>query len=133
MLLTVGGGFVLVVDDNESHCYAMQRILETAGYDVAVSHTGADAVAITLALAPDAVLLDINLPDMNGIEVCRRLRANSKSHVVPVIFHSATHATDVWRTRAEAVGATEFLTYPIEREHLLTVIAGVVAKRRTRR
>lgn len=108
-------------------------MLEAAGYDVAIAHTGIDAVSVAMALAPDVILLDINLPDMNGVEVCRRLRANSKTFSIPVIFHSATHATDVWRARAEAVGATEFLTYPIEREHILTVIAGVVAKGRSRK
>jgi CheY-like chemotaxis protein len=126
-------GFVLVVDDNEAHCYAMKKMLERAHYDVATAHTGSEAFAIASGLLPDIVLLDINLPDMNGVEVCRRIRSHSKTSHLPVIFHSATHATDEWRQRAESVGATDFLTYPIEPAHLLMVIEGALAGGRNRR
>jgi CheY-like chemotaxis protein len=125
--------FVLVVDDNEAHCYAMERMLVSAGYDVATAHTGSEAFGIASGLLPDIVLLDINLPDMNGIEVCRRIHGNAKTAELPIIFHSATHATDEWRHRAESVGARDFLTFPIEPEHLLMVIEGALAEGRKKR
>ena|SRR5512133_2860568 len=125
--------FVLVVDDNEPHCYAMKKMLERAGYDVATAHTGSEAFSIASGLIPDIILLDINLPDMNGIEVCRRIRAHARTSKLPVIFHSATHATDEWRHRAESVGASDFLTFPIEPAHLLMVIEGALAGGRKRR
>lgn len=120
---------ILAVDDNEIHCYAMVKILENAGYNVLHTSSGSTALTMTFEHRPDAVLLDINLPDVNGFEVCTRLKADPETRNIPVIFHTASDATSGAQVHAEMVGAAAFLTYPIYSEHLLTVLKGTLAKK----
>lgn len=119
---------VLCVDDNEVHCYTLVRTLEHAGYNVLHAGTGTKALTLVLEHKPDAILLDINLPDVNGFEVCTRLKANPETSHIPVVFHTASHATAGAKNHAEMVGAAAFLTYPIHPEHLLVVLSGALAK-----
>jgi len=119
---------VLAVDDNEAHCYALRRILEHAGYEVFHAGNGAEALEIALREKPEVVLLDINMPGLNGYEVCSRLKADQSTSKTAVIFHTATDATSQARSYAETVGASAFLTYPINTDHLLSVVQGAVAR-----
>lgn len=119
---------ILAVDDNEIQSYTMGKILENAGYRVLHASTGSQALMMTLEHRPEAVLLDINLPDVNGFEVCFRLKADPQTRDIPVIFHTATHGTAEAKFHAEMVGSAAFLTYPIKPEHLLTVVKGSLAK-----
>ena len=119
---------ILAVDDNEAHLYALGRILENAGHEVFAASTGAATLEIAGRELPQIVLLDINLPDMSGFEVCQRLKADARTNRSAIIFHTATHATSVARSQAESVGASSVLTYPINAEHLLSVIEGSAAR-----
>ena len=119
---------VLAVDDDEIHCYTLVRMLEHAGYHVIHAGTGNKALMMTFEHNPDAILLDINLPDVNGFEVCSRLKADPKTKDIPIIFHTATNATAGAKSHAELVGASAFLTYPIYVEDLLMVLSGTLAK-----
>ena len=120
---------IVVVDDNEVHAYAMRKLLEDAGYSVLEAHTGDHAVQLTKQHSPDLLLLDINLPDINGFEVCRQVREWSKN-VPAIVFHTATSANETSHQRAMALGATAFLTYPVSREQLLLVILTSIARSR---
>jgi PAS domain S-box-containing protein len=108
------------VDDNPAALYATTRVLRSAGYEVLQATTGSAA----LAAAPqaDLIVLDINLPDMDGFEVCRRLRANSTTAQLPVLHLSATftHAQD-FELGLEA-GADSYLTRPVEPLVLLATV-----------
>jgi CheY-like chemotaxis protein len=115
---------VLLVDDNQTHRYSLGRHLEESGFDVLQAPTGSEALGIAALHRPDAVLLDINLPDMSGFDVCERLKNDPQTESVPVIFHSATHDTQSARARAMDLGAVSFLSYPITIEHLITVLQG---------
>jgi len=119
---------VLAVDDDQIHCYTLVKILKRAGYHVIHAATGTKAITMTVAHRPDAVLLDVNLPDVNGFEVCSRLKADPETRDIPVIFHTASNATAAAKNHAELIGAAAFLTYPILTEHLLTVLSGALAK-----
>lgn len=119
---------ILAVDDNEIQAYTLVKTLEHAGYHVLQAGTGSKALSLSLEHKPDAILLDINLPDVNGFEVCARLKANAETSHIPVIFHTATHATALAKNHAELVGAAAFLTYPIYVDHLLVVLRGTLAK-----
>jgi|WetSurMetagenome_2_1015567.scaffolds.fasta_scaffold816763_2 CheY-like chemotaxis protein len=119
---------ILAVDDNRIHCYALRKLLEHSGHRVTEAHTGLQAIEIALQDQPAVVLLDINLPDITGYEVCARLKADTRTRRIPIIFHTATEATAVARTRAEAAGAMAFLTYPINPEHLLTVVTAAAVR-----
>ena len=79
---------ILAVDDNPAALYATTRILKSAGYEVMQATTGSAALAA--AHDADMVVLDINLPDIDGFEVCRRLRARPETAQLPVLHLSAT-------------------------------------------
>ena len=121
---------VLLVDDNETHQYALSRHLEESGFNVVIAQTGAQALNIVPTRKPDAILLDINLPDMTGFDICERLKQDPATSSIPVIFHSATHDTQTARDRVIDLGAVSFLSYPISIEHLVSVLHGALARSR---
>jgi DNA-binding response OmpR family regulator len=118
---------ILIVDDYEPHTYALRRLLEKAGFEVLTASTGTEALK-RAALRPDLVILDIGLPDVNGFEVCRRIKANSDTKTTPVVLLSATHQSQRAVEQGEEVGADCFLFHPVEFESLLAVIRGSIAK-----
>ncbi len=113
---------IIAVDDNQTHAYALRKLLEKNGYSVLEAHTGEQAVELTKERKPDLILLDVNLPDFNGFEVCRRVREEHK-YLPAIVFHTATSANDASHAQAMAAGATAFLTYPVASDQLLSVIA----------
>jgi len=119
---------VLAVDDNEMHCYALRRVLEHSGFEVFVAHSGSDAINIARDQKPDVVLLDINLPDVNGFEVCSRLKQDAATRGIAVVFHSATESTGPAKSYAATVGGSAFLTYPIDPSQLATIVKGAAAR-----
>lgn len=119
---------ILAVDDNEIHGYALAKTFQKAGYNVVVARNGSDAIRLAIEKRPQAILLDINLPDVNGYVVCVTLRQVPETRDTPIIFHTASSATFQAREQAEEAGATAFLTYPVEESQLLWVIRGSLAK-----
>jgi PAS domain S-box-containing protein len=111
---------ILAVDDNPAALYATARVLRSAGYEVIEASTG--NAALRAAGQADLVVLDINLPDMDGFEVCRRLRARPDTAQLPVLHLSATftHAAD-FELGLEA-GADSYLTRPVEAPVLLATV-----------
>jgi CheY-like chemotaxis protein len=120
---------VLTVDDNHIQRYAMEGILRHLGFEVASAAHGEEALEKALEGSFDAVLLDINMPDINGFEVCARIRRENLDRQPAIIFHSATDASSNTIQRVNAAGGDAFLTYPIDRTHLVAVIHGAVARR----
>lgn len=119
---------VLLVDDNSTHQYSLRRHLERSGFNVLQAHTGSEALELTSTHLPDVVLLDINLPDMTGFQICEKLKADPSTEPIPIIFHSATHDTQGARVQATDLGAVSFLNYPISIEHLVSVVQGALLK-----
>src|SRR3954465_8229683 len=105
---------ILNVDDNEGCRYAVSRILELNDFDVKEAATGADALRIACAEQPDLVLLDINLPDLNGYEVCRRLKAEPETARIPVLHITASYLTPADMARGLESGAENYLVEPVE-------------------
>lgn len=126
--MPLAGFTILAVDDYEAHNYALSRILESAGSKVLRAFNGTEAMNLAKE-KPSLILLDVNLPDLNGFEVCRRLKANPDTAEIPVVFLSATYQDANAKLMAESVGAKAFLFYPVDRDHLLAVIQGQLAKR----
>ena len=118
---------ILLVDDNRTHQYSLSRHLDECGFEVLQAHTGAEALALASAHIPSLVLLDVNLPDLSGFEICKKLKQGPATQSIPVIFHSATHDTQSARLQAIDLGAVSFLNYPIDIEHLMMVIQGTLA------
>lgn len=121
---------VLLVDDNQTHLYSLGKHLAGSGFEVLHAHSGSMALQIALSTSPDAILLDINLPDMTGFGICQQLKADPRTKSIPVVFHSATYDTASARSQAAELGAVSFLSYPINVEHLENVIKGAIAHAR---
>ncbi len=118
---------VLVVDDYEAHRYVLTRTLERAGFTVLQAGDGKQAIAQT-AEGPSLILLDVNLPDLSGFEVCRRVRANPNTARIPVVFISAECANQDSVMEGECAGGTSFLFFPVTPEELLPVVEGSLAR-----
>jgi two-component system, OmpR family, KDP operon response regulator KdpE len=106
---------VLVVDDEPNILAAMQPLLASRGYAVAVAMTGQAALAAIEHAVPDVVVLDLVLPDMDGVEVCRLVR---EEHGMPIIVLSARGA-EADKVRALDAGADDYVTKPFGPEELL--------------
>jgi two-component system, sensor histidine kinase and response regulator len=118
------------VDDNEAARYARTRLLRQAGFAVADARAGEEALAIVGQIAPDLVLLDINLPDVNGIEVCRRLKSNPESASVLVLQISASAITPPHATAALNNGADAYLMEPVDPDVLLATVRAMLRLRK---
>ncbi len=107
------GPKVLVVDDEPNIRELVQMALSFHGFAVTTSATGADALQLTEAYRPDLIVLDVLLPDIDGFEVCRRLR--SVANDVPVIFLTARDATADTVTGL-TIGGDDYITKPFSVE-----------------
>lgn len=103
---------ILYVDDVEPHRYSIRRLLSRHGFLVIEASNGDDALQ-KFAAKPDLVLLDINLPDFNGFEVCRRLRMVDKKHV-PIVHLTSNYRNGEGKRQSQASGADEYIEQPIE-------------------
>jgi PAS domain S-box-containing protein len=111
---------ILAVDDNPAALYATSRVLKSAGYEVMQAATG--AAALEMAPAADLIVLDINLPDIDGFEVCRRLRARADTAEIPLLHLSATFTQSADFTLGLEAGADGYLTRPVEPPVLLATV-----------
>jgi two-component system KDP operon response regulator KdpE len=109
---------ILLVDDEVSIQRAVAPLLRSRGYEVEVAGTGADALKIVSARPPDLVVLDLGLPDLEGTEVCRRIREGS---AVPIIVLSA-RGTENDKVSVLDIGADDYITKPFGPEELLARI-----------
>lgn len=119
---------ILYVEDNDDNVFMLKMRLELEdGFDVLVAGDGANGVAIAAAEGPDLILMDLNLPVMDGWEATRRIKADASTRDIPIIALTA-HAMAGDREKALAAGCDDFDTKPIDLERLLTKIRAVLAK-----
>ncbi len=116
---------VLVVDDRPDARYMMVRALTAAGFDVRETATGRDALRLA-RFHLDAIVLDVALNDIDGFEVCRRLKADRVTTRIPVVHKTAVFRDDEHRRRAFAAGADDYLVEPIEPEALIAAVRRVL-------
>jgi putative two-component system response regulator len=127
------GSRVLVADDDASLRLLMSVLLERAGYNVAVAADGIAALALANEYEPDLILLDVQMPGLNGIEVTRRLRARAQTAITPIILVTGLGETADKVAGLDA-GASDFIIKPFERADLLArVRAGLRMKHATDR
>jgi len=112
---------ILAVDDSRSGLRLLARLLSDQGFRVRPVLDGASALAAAAAEPPDLVLLDVQMPGMDGYEVCRRLKADERTAGAPVIFISAADET-VNKIQAFAAGGADFITKPYKAEEVLARI-----------
>lgn len=107
------GSSILVVDDDIDVAETVQRTLQRVGYDVRVSYRGAEALKAARERHPDLVVLDIMMPGMDGIQVCRQLRETAGLSRVPILFLSAkSEVAD--RLEGFEAGADDYITKPFD-------------------
>src|SRR5437879_12299030 len=109
---------VLVVDDVVENCELIAAYLEDLGCDVVTAHSGGEAVAAMETRPADLVLMDVEMPGMNGLEACRQIKAASTSKMVPGVTVAAYSAVDD-RVAALEAGADDFLAKPVEQTELV--------------
>ncbi|MBI4248666.1 MAG: response regulator [Elusimicrobia bacterium] len=112
---------ILIVDDEFDLVEGMEALLASHGYGVATALSGAEGLAAAQEHAPDLILLDVMMPQMGGIEVCRRLKAISALREVPVLLITALHGTSDKVAGLDA-GADDFITKPFEQAELLAKV-----------
>jgi len=123
-------GSLLLVDDDEAKRYVLATWLRRAGHTVTEAATGRDA--LNQVSAAELVLLDVNLPDMSGFEVCRLIKSDPRTAAIPVIQVSAT-ATDVAdRAHGLTQGADAYLVEPTEPAELLATVTAALRYFRAR-
>ena len=109
---------VLVVDDGAANRQLVQAYLAGLDCDVRLAENGASALEQIKAEPPDLVLLDVQMPGMDGYEVCRRIKAGARGRLLPVVMITALNQTDD-RVRALESGADDFMAKPVERVELV--------------
>ena len=120
---------VLVVDDTEGNRYSVSRLLRGAGFVVEEAATGAEALALALG-QPDVVVLDVNLPDINGFEVARRLRSSAETALIPILHLSASFLREEDRAEGLDSGANYYLTHPVDPSVFIATVRSLVRVRR---
>jgi two-component system, OmpR family, response regulator MprA len=118
-------GRVLVVEDDEAIADVLRRTLRQEGHEVRSSIDGLDALVVAAEFVPDVVILDLGLPDLDGVEVCRRLRAESD---VPILILTARGELGD-RVVGLDSGADDYLVKPFERQELLARMRALMRRR----
>jgi two-component system response regulator MprA len=125
MLYMPGRPRVLVVEDDTDIAGVLRRSLDKEGYDVRVAGDGETALDEAGVFSPDAVVLDLGLPKLDGVEVCRRLRTDGD---VPILILTARDALEA-RVEGLDAGADDYLVKPFEREELLARMRALLRRR----
>jgi CheY-like chemotaxis protein len=112
---------ILLTDDNEDNINLFQDYLQATGYQVIVARNGREALERTQEEKPDLILMDIQMPEMDGLEATRHLRADATLAPIPIITVTAL-AMPGDRERCLAAGANDYLSKPIQLEKLLKTI-----------
>ncbi|HEX8941376.1 MAG TPA: GAF domain-containing protein [Candidatus Limnocylindrales bacterium] len=134
MRLPGGTGRILNVDDDPGGRYAVSRILERAGYEVVEAGSGAELDRVLAeGPRPDLIVLDVNLPDTNGLEIARRLKSDPASRLIPILHLSATYVDAEAHALGLDFGADAYLAQPIEPPVLLATIRALLRAQQAER
>lgn len=104
---------ILIIEDNEQNMYMLTYLLESNNYDVFQSFTGGEGISLAGITKPDAILLDIQLPEMDGYAVARELRKNDELAMIPIIAVTSYVMTGD-KEKAFDAGATGYIEKPID-------------------
>ena len=119
---------ILIVDDDVDSLKLIGLMLKRQGYDVTVADSGGKALAKADAELPNLIILDVMMPDMNGLEVCRRLRGNPKTVNIPIIMFTAKTLIDD-KVKGFEAGADDYLTKPTHPAELANRVKSVLQRK----
>jgi DNA-binding response OmpR family regulator len=120
---------ILVADDNDASRYATARVIRKEGYPVMEVATGGEVLDMA-GTGPGLVVLDVNLPDLDGFEVCRKLKENPSTAHIPVLYLSATFLDSASKAKGLNSGGDAYLTQPVEPPVLLATIGALLRMKR---
>ncbi len=123
-------GKILVIDDLAYDVKALKMILEHSGYTVVSAGTGAEGMEKALSEDPDGILLDIQLPDTDGFEICRCLKEDTRTTVIPIVFLTAHYQDEASLIRGLNLGANDYICKPFNAAELLARVGVMVRIRR---
>lgn len=116
---------LLIVDDEPMTRNLLRLMLERSGFTIFEAEDGLEALEVVAEKQPDLLILDVMMPNMDGITVCERLRADAETAVLPIILLSARTSPEAIRTGLEA-GANKYLGKPVGREDLIRHVREVL-------
>ena len=119
---------LLIADDNEQNRDMLSRRLQRRGFDVLLAHDGLAAVEMARAERPDLILMDMNMPHLDGWEATRQIKAQPEVAAVPVIGLTA-HAMEGDRERAIEAGCADYHTKPVDFSKLMAQIEALLQRR----
>ena len=114
-------GNILIVDDTPENLRLLTKILSEHGYNIRVAASGSHALATIKKEHPDLILLDIMMPEINGFEVCSRLKGDKDTQGIPVIFLSALHDVND-KVKAFQAGGVDYVSKPFQEQEVLARI-----------
>jgi CheY-like chemotaxis protein len=117
---------ILIVDDYPGALYLRRRIMMDAGYEVIEATTGEEALQLARRHLPALVLLDVNLPDISGTEVCEQLKKDPRTASIPVIQITGAWLSNEARARGLASGADAYLIEPIDDAMLIKSVVALI-------
>lgn len=123
---------ILIVDDTPAAMEVLEDLLAPQGYELFFAQNGVSAITTALEHTPDLILLDVMMPDVDGYEVCRQIRANPKTAAIPVFIITALH-DKASRLKGIEAGADDFLTKPINTQELRLRVKTITRLNRYRR
>lgn len=106
---------ILVVDDNDLNLVLLAKILELEGYQVTMAHSGLEAIQSAEQIMPDLALLDVMMPEMNGYELCQKMRQPPFNTEMPIVMLTAM-SSDGERAQALEAGANDIWSKPFDME-----------------
>jgi putative two-component system response regulator len=120
---------ILIVDDHPPSRMAAAALLELEGYAVVEAESGAEALVLVAETRPDLILLDVMMPGIDGFEVCKQLKENEVTRLIPVVFLTGSNERQV-RLQGIQVGADDFLTKPFDQAELTARVKSLVYQKR---
>lgn len=125
----ISKGIILIVDDTPDNLRLLSSMLKEQGYEVRKALSGKAALLALQTLVPDLILLDIKMPDIDGYEICRQLKAVEKTAQIPIIFLSALDDVND-KVKAFAVGGIDYITKPFQTQEVLVRVENHLMTRR---
>jgi len=111
---------ILLVDDVPANLSVLISALEPEGYEILTAHNGLAALKVAAKALPDLILLDILMPELDGLATCRRLKDDEATRDIPVIFLTSVEDGDF---RGKELGAVGYVTKPVRADRLLALVA----------
>jgi CheY-like chemotaxis protein len=116
---------ILCVEDNDDNLFMLHRRLSRAGFEVTIARDGVQGIAEAISSPPDLIVMDLNLPGLDGLEATRRLRSRPETKTIPIIVLTA-HSAEGHREKALAAGCDEFEAKPVNFEGLIGKIRSLL-------